>query len=263
VLIGLAIFGVEDIRPNFLWHLCYLSNVRFVMDGYYHLWVAHFWSLSVEEQFYLLWPAVILFTPRQWLVPVIGGAIAIGPAYRLAALAFGFSGPACEVLLPACLDTLGTGAMLAVLLHQPGAWPARRKACATIGWAGFATFILFNVLDYFHLARATGFVVGDSLLAIFAAGLIAHAAYGCTGWGRRFLEFKPLVYVGAISYGLYVYHEIVTGVINWLTQSGAIRLAPWIVIGLRFGATFLVAALSWRFFEKPINNLKRFFPYPG
>lgn len=261
VLIILFIFGAEEIRPKFLWHLAYLSNFKFVIDGYFAKWVAHFWTLSVEEQFYLLWPVIVLFTPRKGLVPVLSAAIAVGPVYRLLSQLFDFSGLACEVLLPVCLDTLAAGALLAVLIYEPGAWPRRRRALALIGWVGFATYITLTILDYVKLSSVAGFVISTTAFALGAAGLIGHAAFGFSGWRRSILQFRPLVYVGAISYGLYLYHEIVSTLLDDLIAAGTLHSGAASLVALKFGLTFLAAAISWKFFERPINNLKRFFPY--
>jgi peptidoglycan/LPS O-acetylase OafA/YrhL len=238
----------------------YLSNVRFVLNGYYHEWVAHFWSLAVEEQFYLIWPALILFTPRQMLAPAILLAIAVGPAYRLASQVFAFSGLACEILLPACLDTLGTGALVALLLHQPGDWLAQRRFYVLTGWGGLVVYSGIAVLQCVGRGGVVGFVAADLALAAAAAGLVAHTAYGCSGWARSILEFRPLIYVGVISYGLYVFHEIVNGIVQPLLHQSALGKVTGLAAGLQLAVTFLVAALSWRFFERPINNLKRLFP---
>lgn len=261
VLFTLAVCGAGEIRQSFFWHLGYLSNFKFVADGYFHVWTAHFWTLAIEEQFYLLWPAIILFIPRRFLLPVLVLAIIIGPAYRYLALAREFSGLACEVLLPSSLDTLATGALLAVLLNQPGIRGVQRRLIAVVGWSAFIAFVTIQLLERKGLGNSLSYAVADSVFAVFAAAVIAGAAYGYSGWRRSILEFKPLLYVGTISYGLYVYHEIATTTVDALVEAKRLHLAPWGLIALKFALTFLAAALSWRFFEKPMNNLKRFFPY--
>lgn len=260
VLLVLAVAGAEGVREKLGWHLAYLSNVRFVLDGYFAIWVGHFWSLSVEEQFYIVWPMLILFVPRRALIPLLVAAIAAGPIYRLASQWFAFSDLACEVLLPPSLDTLGTGALLAVLLRQGAGWASGRRIWALVGWTGFIVYAGLQALDYSGYGTTAGFALSTTAFAACAAGLIAHAAYGCTGWRRAILEFKPLLYVGTISYGLYVYHEIVSTALDRLAETKTLQLSSWAAIALKFLLSFLVAALSWHWYEKPINGLKRFFP---
>src|SRR5262249_40880734 len=61
--------GVQEARDGAAWHLAYLSNVYGVRQGWLGS-LAHFWSLAVEEQFYLVWPALVLSLPRPWLGPL-------------------------------------------------------------------------------------------------------------------------------------------------------------------------------------------------
>jgi peptidoglycan/LPS O-acetylase OafA/YrhL len=260
VLFILAICGAEEIRGSLLWHLSYLSNVRFVLEGYFQVWVAHFWTLSVEEQFYLLWPTMIVLMPRKFLVPALMLAVIIGPGYRLASQLYDFSGLACEVVLPACLDTLGTGALLALLLHRRTNGVTGRP-CAIIGWTALVILVVLNELDRRGIARMYGFAAGDLVFAVLAAAIIARAATGFSGWVRSLLEFKPLIYIGTISYGLYIFHPIVRVAAGRLLSSRGLHLPPGVATGAEMVTTFLVASLSWHFFEKPINDLKRFFPY--
>src|ERR1051325_6584713 len=79
ILAGLRIGAAPPTPPR---PLPYLSNVYFALHGWNGA-ISHLWSLSVEEQFYLLWPWLILFLPRRALPRVILGAIAVGPLFRL------------------------------------------------------------------------------------------------------------------------------------------------------------------------------------
>jgi peptidoglycan/LPS O-acetylase OafA/YrhL len=155
---------------------------------------------------------------------------------------------------------VAVGALLALALHRRTTQGMSRKRWAAIGWAGAIVFIGLNVLDHFGRAGVYGFVAGDLVFAVFAAAIIAQAVPGFSGWRGKLLEFQPLVYTGTISYGLYLLHPLVRIAVGRLSKSGFWHVPALPATALEFVITFVLAALSWRFFEKPINDLKRFFP---
>jgi len=82
----LALFVVLDrfeIRKSLVWFACYLSNVFFFLKGEFGGPFSHFWSLAVEEQFYLFWPWIVLLAPRKRLLAILVGAIVLAPLTRL------------------------------------------------------------------------------------------------------------------------------------------------------------------------------------
>jgi hypothetical protein len=105
---------VPGVREGIWWHAAYLSNVCFFLDngagpGDWGHNVSHFWSLAVEEQFYLMWPCVILFAPRRCLPGIALGLAAVGPVSRY--VVFTTTGnDITPVLLPGCIDSLALGA---------------------------------------------------------------------------------------------------------------------------------------------------------
>jgi peptidoglycan/LPS O-acetylase OafA/YrhL len=113
-----ALVNIPPVRETIGWHIPYLSNIYFAIRGDWHGSVSHFWSLAVEEQFYLLWPLVILFTPKKILAPTIFFVILSGAFFRLTVTAFGLNEIAIWTLMPSCLDTLGLGSLLAYLTYR-------------------------------------------------------------------------------------------------------------------------------------------------
>lgn len=251
----LALFNAGQVRDYLLWHLTYLSNFRFIQDGYFHNYVSHFWTLAVEEQFYLVWPAVVLFVPRRYLIPVILLCVGAGITYRYVAVTYLFNPVACEAHPLACVDTLAAGSLLAVLFRECKTTPKWYMLYAIFGWIGGISIIADILLthDWLNVQR---FMFMPVAMSLFSIGMISRATTGYTGIGRVILEFKPLVYIGTISYGLYVYHAIVQ---SFLVQAG---FKPYQggQIALSLGLSLLLAVLSWHFFEKPINSLKRLLP---
>jgi peptidoglycan/LPS O-acetylase OafA/YrhL len=244
---------------EYCWSLVtYTSNLQVAATGNFQEQpFGHFWSLAVEEQFYVLWPVLMLFLPRRWLLPTIVATILIGPLSRLLLLHIG-RGVAYEVMTTSCLDTLGAGALLA-FLREDGNLPP--SAMRRIGnwWLGAGIVILALIALPALALRAytpAKVLLDTAYLSIFA-WLVARAADGFSGWIKRLLELKPLVYLGTISYGVYVYHYFVPVVSEGLSPShNGMNLFLYVTL-----VTIAVATVSWFLFEKPLNDLKRYLPY--
>ncbi len=260
-----SFLGIYVLRQSLWWHAFYTSNFYFAFRGTWQGCISHLWSLSVEEQFYLLWPAMMLLLPRAWLPRVfaicIGGAVA---ARAILAATLGVGHISLKVVSLCCLDSLVTGALLAWLCS-----PAGRAVVASppelLKRAFPAAALLFAIqctLDYFLIAIPARAIVGPLIDAAFFATVVGLCAHGCTGPAGRLLDSRVLQYFGRISYGLYLYHlfaDYVAGMFATkfkftLPEAGAAKFA------LLFAMSVAAAAFSARFIERPMNNLKRFFP---
>ncbi len=239
---------------SLVFHATYTSNVWFAFTGRWDPWTtSHFWSLAIEEQFYLFWPLIVLWVPRRslWLAATL--LIALGPVSRWLMLAHGANKIAFGTLTPAYFDFLGLGAFLAIVRVQPRAPFVLRlfgvTASAVIA-IGVSFAMNFKGLDVF-------------LWALAFTGLVSKASEGFTGSVALLLNSSPLRYLGRISYGIYLYHlPAVVLVEKSLKQLGFTlpSIGPR-RFALAGAVTLALAALSWHFLEAPINRLKRFFPY--
>jgi peptidoglycan/LPS O-acetylase OafA/YrhL len=264
VVLSAAIFNIGIARTTLSWHLTYLTNVLLFIKRDWDTSFGHFWSLAVEEQFYLVWPCIILLTPRRHLFRVIVATIALGPCFKITGTLAGMHPIFIRVLSISCLDMLGAGALLAIASNRGFGSRLRaeqiRRAGMCCGLPLLITgLVLRQFLDPDTLPVNT---ILDAAVGLFSVWLVAGAAVGFHGWAGKLLEWKPLVYLGTISYGIYVYHLFMP-IEVWprLIRRG-FPLLPQPFLFLFFcGATIAVAALSWRFFERPINNLKRYFEY--
>jgi len=231
----------------------------------------HTWSLAVEEQFYILWPALILFAPRRLLLKLVISAIVIGPLFRVAAHFLDFNWIARMTVLPASLDALGLGALLAYSSHHAGERPILIKRLKQgIYWLGVPGLIALLGLQKLEDYNLVGDVTVNSwfiepvLWALMFVWVINRASLGFSGVGAKILEFKPLAYTGKISYGIYVYHPFVYALLPILFYRTGVNffLLPRLLqFGLLVGTTVGMAALSWYFLESPINSLKNHFTY--
>lgn len=251
VLLILAVLGIGGIASSWPWHVTYLSNFYMATGGTESV----LWTLAVEEQFYLLWPIVLLVTPRRWLVGVAIAMIAMSLVAKLIALAFGYW--LSFYLLPWQLDVLGAGCLLAVLSFRNGKrnqfewFTARRRAILAV--AAFVCISLAVVDWYIYRGGVSRFFLVNPLTAVFMAWLTLMTARGWTGWMGRIFDSRALQYIGRISYGIYLVHNWMPDIVEkFLGPLPKYQAAPIVVV-----ATFGVCALSWRFFEQPLIRVGR------
>ena len=238
------------------------------------VFLTHFWSLAVEEQFYIVWPLILLLAPRKKLRMIFLATILLGPILRLATFI---------IYTRSNLSFLGDDAYLAVYAlpfshidaFAIGAFasqfniPHSRKQLGIIAFAllflGYLTQYLdagvidFATLGYeFKMWTAYKFIWGYSLLNYFFALVIYNVRY--YQLFLFILERKFLTYIGKISYGIYIYHVAVIHIIvRYMLPDSFTNI--WVRFASSLAATLILASLSYYFLERPILNLKdRLFP---
>jgi peptidoglycan/LPS O-acetylase OafA/YrhL len=254
----------NGLAESWYWHVSYLSNIYFYLWGW-HGSLSHFWSLAVEEQFYLFWPLFILLIPGRFLTIGIVATVVAAPFYAMSMNAWhpGFLGVMKSgILMPSCMSSLGIGACLARLVRQSAS--PRRIMWWMLG-LGLLGSIAWHCCGSPDWLQPFDRLAGDCVLGwlVYSAGV---GFRGPLGW---FLVCPPVNYLGRISYGLYIIHNfakplaenfiLLVGHPKWLVDSFQI---PFIRVLIFMLITIGLASLSWHLFEKPINNLKRHFPYP-
>ena len=260
-------------QAGMAWHASYLSNVYFFLEnaarpGQWGGHLAHFWSLAVEEQFYLVWPWVILFASRRWLPGIALGMVAAGAVFRLVVMAI-TGNDVTSILTPGCIDSLGVGAYLAMTVHPEFAsHPQVCRIGAPALWAGMLLFVAHQAAGYTDDLALFRIVIFDLAVALPAVWLVARAAQGMGGLAGRILELASLRYLGTISYGIYVYHLMLPDLLPQVARRLGYPdlFAPlgdqtvWYLI-FYSAASVVVAAISWHCFEGPINRLRDRFEY--
>ncbi len=259
VLFAAYLLGLEEMQKTFWWHFSYGSNFLFALQGYFGKFTGHFWSLAVEEQFYLIWPSLIFVIPRKYLHFVIIGVIASGPLFRAFCWFTEMNMVATYAVPLASADSLGMGALLAYAQNKQ---VFRNRMVMS----GVLMVSLTLIWELFYLKASfpqIEVVVMDIVRALAFVWLIDCASRGFGGFVGRVLELKPIVYLGKISYGVYVYHMFIPFILQNILDYLGMPL-PESEAGQFFllvFATLAIAVPSWHFFEKPINNLKKGFAY--
>jgi peptidoglycan/LPS O-acetylase OafA/YrhL len=247
------VLGLGAIRHNWPWVFTGTVNWMIAATNQWPTTISHLWSICVQEQFYLVWPFLILLLPRRWMLPAIISVAMAGIAFRIGCVIFSAPTIARWVLPFGSLDSLAAGAALG--------WCGGRLRATRAGW-------LLALLCFSLLAVAAVLRVGDPsqfrsvLVEPLEAGafviLIARTATGFDGYAARFLSLPGLVFAGRISYGLYIYHALVAMVFNrWLPAPLRFVITTPSLRLMLFGmATVLVAVISWSLIEQPINRLR-------
>lgn len=251
VLTILFVCRYEPVVDNAFWFFGYLANFRVADPAIWASSVTHFWSLAVEEQFYLIWPWIVFWLPPRILPWFAMAMVATGPISRAIGASAGMTQHELWVAPLSCLDALGMGAILAIAERR--GWMAQIRRFSLFSGVGLTALLLLCRLKLPTAAPAL-WSLGPALLA---AWLVASAARGFTGTLGRLATWGPILWTGTICYGIYVYH---LPIIMLAHQTGYVEhdLALFLTVTI---TSVGIAALSWYVFERPINELKRHFPY--
>jgi peptidoglycan/LPS O-acetylase OafA/YrhL len=213
----------------------------------------HFWSLAVEEHFYLLWPAIIFLVYRKSLNSLIVISIFLFLLPLVLRYIMLRNGLEIDVFTFTRLDQLTLGGILAIIEKKGGVHEKQLKYYYLIFILGILLIGFTKTLNYFNLNVYKHYSFG-----ICYFGLIAVIATSTNkSILNRFLSLKLMQYLGKISYGIYVWHVLALDIVGnfLLTGYTAIDFALVILV------TILISSISFKFLEKPFLNMKRKFSY--
>jgi peptidoglycan/LPS O-acetylase OafA/YrhL len=276
-----AIFSISNFEHLFFWLLTYTPNIYIIINK---TWIGtwdHLWTLAVEEQYYLFFPMLILFSNSRNYSKLLVGMILVGLAFRyyfylsynhdyIEKLWF-----VARVNTVSALDSFGLGGFLAYLNTYRKDFLERYFSNQYYLLLSFFIYFLVLILSKnskFDHDNIWSIVFERFFAGLFSFFLIAQAI-GSKPWVfGPFLTYSWVSYIGQISYGIYLYHNVVYNyyhehgntILGYLTE-----LLPYLnsempnFILLKFVLSlFLVislASLSWFFIEKPINRYKNRF----
>ncbi len=264
LVLGLAwLAGVPLVRETWAWHAGYLSNLYIAANAQWQGHVSHFWSLAVEEQFYLVWPWLVVWCPRPWLGPLLGLAVLAGPLSRFTAASLGLTEPFWALVPAGSADSLALGALVAWASWRRGATPAG----AGMPWPD-GRLAMAALLAWLALAALDGAVRSVTALAVWRqllqgvvfAWVVGRAVAGFGGVAGRVLAHPWTVYVGRISYGVYLVHAFaplaVESALRAVALEGLIPRHPGVRALVAAAATLALASAMWRVVEQPFQRLK-------
>ncbi|MCE2711642.1 MAG: acyltransferase [Cryomorphaceae bacterium] len=267
LLLILVLIGFQDIRQQLLYFASYTQNILFYSSNQNFGYLIHFWSLAIEEQFYLIWPILILLIRLDRIFVLILLTITAGIFFRLSAH-MGILNIAVNPInyhLMGSIDLFGYGAFLAFISSHSQhtikkVWIFMGSMLAVI----LSVKLLINHLDYL------------SLIGVLAVGLIFLVIHFQHLLIKRIFCNAPIIRLGKISYGVYLIHYFMYPFNHWLHELCISNQLKWPFfdvilipefsnIYLRFVyflfLTLFFSVLSWYIIEKPFLNLKSRFAY--
>lgn len=258
LLVLLEWSGVDWIGGSqyFLWNAAYLTNVKMFLGGMGAGGIAHFWTLSVEEHFYLVAPLLMLTMSLRGISLLCVASWIFAAAGRVFFHAIGQESG--EFLSPMQFDCMTVG--IAVAIYQSkGEFLGIGKVGmqGLFRWTGrlIVPLLLLRLIPS-PAAQFFGLFFEQWTLSFAVSGLLVSLWNEPKSRIARLLSLGPLPYLGKISYGLYVFHlpslVMAAALFSFMPRGNAIPA---------FAMTLGLAMLSYRFVESPINDLKRYFSY--
>ncbi|MCH8008023.1 MAG: acyltransferase [Chloroflexi bacterium] len=266
--------GRDALWDYFAWYALYLTNIYDAINPGLRadfFFVGHIWSLAVEEQFYLLWPAFVFAFSRRTLMRLCVAGILIAFGLRLGFVIADLPAGLGYTLMPARMDALAAGALIALAIRDEHDLTLLRR------WAPPVAIICGGAVVAYGLAdrgfsplddwvRTAGFTV---LALLFASLLALTLQLRDSTLAASVLSHSALRWLGRYSYATYLVHLPVAVILARQIDFGAAipamvgsTLAGEVVYGAAAAAiTVSVAWLSWQVLESQFLKLKRRFPY--
>jgi peptidoglycan/LPS O-acetylase OafA/YrhL len=241
------------------WYLFHVSNFHIAMLGFWPSGTNHFWSLAIQQQFYLVWPFVIWFLPRRLLVPVIAAFAALGPLSRVFHDFFQEWVAWPDLLTWSNSDYFGIGGLFAVAVHRGMSLESPGLRClAGISLVGYVGIFGAHALGWPTFGLRP---VQQTLLSVAWCGFIAATLVGFAGLPQRILEHPGIQRIGQLSYGLYLFHNLaplVTGKLFWFLWDGSFEkgAGALLIILLNAAIAWGLTLASWRWIEQPLQGVR-------
>jgi peptidoglycan/LPS O-acetylase OafA/YrhL len=260
LIVFLCVIWYDSIKDYLINLVTYTINWYMLFKGGYLGSQTHLWSLAVEEQFYLIWPCLIFLIPKKRTLGLIVSSIIVALISKIYFIYYSPYWIGVDNATFSCFDTLGLGALIAYI---------QKRRIKPFKARIYKIWLLISMIIYILLLANPGCLSNEvnGLLSNFTTSVIFFfvvmiaANNGFTRLFKVFLENKVVLYLGRISYGLYLYHSYAGGIyfMNKLNHIFPNLKGDEVLFIWYFVITLVLATISWYLIERPILKLKRFF----
>lgn len=266
ITVELSLFALRSSGRSMPWYsyLTFTQNLWMATHNTFVPVLSYTWSLAVEEQFYLTLPWIIFYLSRKTIVNVLLFTVLTLPVLRCLLFIVGYGDVAMHVLSPARADTLALGVLAAMIVRHQAALDLVVRAKNYFRVAALGPFVVLAVATLRDWRMGTPYMglYGYSSIALCYFCLLLELVIFPNTKLAAWFCIAPLRWLGTISYGAYLLHQVINVVCNRLIASQNPGLL-WTFISMAAAtiATLGLAHLSWKLFESKLVSYGRRFTY--
>lgn len=267
------------VRDTFGWLMTYMSNNLIAYNSQWLGKIDHLWSLAVEEQYYLFFPFLLFLIPFKKVQSLLIWMILFSVGMRAGLYFSGASWITPYVLMPTCLDAFGFGGLLAYGFYYQkqqitGFFKNLKTLVISVVTYILVVSLMHTVSEGHNVVSIVFLRLAESFLSVCLVGVLIGNKEYIGQKLQAFFSWQPFVYIGKVSYGIYIfhnliynpYHEPVDSYISQFLHKLSLHFpaifdhVPGKIVVL-YTVTVAMATVSWYLFEKPINQLKNKYGY--
>jgi len=247
---GIRLFSSE--APIWAYPLFIQNNIPLILSKELPLWMAMSWSLALEEQFYLLLPALVRHLNRTALAVLCGATVLASPIYRFLLISHNPSLNAGWPFATTCrLDGLAFGVMIAVAARNECCWQWARQHMPLLRICGVILGLCVVIMTCLSSEPVEMAAWRFTILEAFYAFLLILALINPESWLGWLLRRRILIYFGTVSYAIYLFHQGIRGILNAVIPTfhpNALRSV--VLLTGSVIVTMLMAHVSWHTVER-------------